>query len=103
MSFLSEEEPRLPYPTKNVPFHGEDIEEYIIPENDKEEVLAQMYIFEPIPSLDEERLDIHSGKKFTIRDFLVTRERGRNWLVSPYYYEAGGTVIDWLPVEFGEE
>lgn len=49
MSFLSDEEPRLPYPTKNVLFNEEEIEEYTIPESDKAQVLAQSYVFEPVP------------------------------------------------------
>jgi hypothetical protein len=47
--------------------------------------------------MDEERVDLHSGKKFKIREFHVTREGGMNCLVSPYYEDGGGTVIDWFP------
>jgi hypothetical protein len=32
-----------------------------------------------------------------VRDFRVTWENGQNWLVSPYYPNSGGTVIDWVP------
>ena len=66
----------------------------------KEPVLAALYPFIPKPSLDEERIDLHSGRKFKIRDFRVTREGGMNCLVSPYYEEGGGTVIDWVPTDF---
>ena len=99
----SDEEPRLPFETKPLTINGEQIEEYVIPDEKKAEVLEQMYISHPIPSLDEERFDLHSGKIFTVGDFRVTRERGRNWLVSPYYEEGGGTVIDWLPPEAAED
>lgn len=36
-------------------------------------------------------------------EFKVVREGGRNYLVSPYYYESGGTMIDWMPADFGDE
>ncbi len=68
----------------------------MIPDEDKGKVLEQLYIFRPIPSLNARRLDMHEGKKFRIRDFRVTREHGRNLLVSPYYPSSGGTVIDWM-------
>lgn len=61
------------------------------------EVLRELYRFIPKPSLDEERFDLHSGKVFKIREFRVTREVNYNWLVSPYYEQGGGTVIDWVP------
>jgi hypothetical protein len=39
--------------------------------------------------------DIHAEKKFKRRDFMVVREGRMNMLVSPYYFEGGGSVIDW--------
>jgi len=94
-------DPRLPFPTKPLIINGTEVEEYIIPDKKKAEVLQALYIFRPIPSLDEERFDLHSGKRFRIREFRVTREGGHNFLVSPYYEEGGGTVIDWVPPEAG--
>jgi len=88
---------RLPFPTKSLFINGEEVEEYIIPEEKKDLVLKALYLFHPIPSLDEERYDLHSGKRFRVREFRVTREGGHNFLVSPYYEEGGGTVIDWVP------
>ena len=43
--------------------------------------------------------DIHANKKFIVKEFLVAREDGMNLLVSPYYFESGGSVIDWEPVD----
>ncbi len=88
---------RLPYPTKPLIINGEELEEYVIPEEKKAEVLRQLYLFRPIPSLEQEFLDLHSGRRFKVRQFRVTRENGFNWLVSPYYEDGGGTVIDWVP------
>ena len=98
--FFSEENPieeRLPYPTRPMYFpNGISVEEFIIPDEDKEIVLKQLYPFSPIPKLTDEVEDLHSGKKFLIKDFRVTWEQGMNYLVSPYYPESGGTVIDWM-------
>ena len=98
--FFSEENPieeRLPYPTRPMYFpNGISVEEFIIPDEDKEIVLKQLYPFSPIPKLTDEVEDLHSGKKFIIKDFRVTWEHGMNYLVSPYYPESGGTVIDWM-------
>ena len=98
--FFSEENPieeRLPYPTRPMYFpNGISVEEFIIPDEDKEIVLEQLYPFSPIPKLTDEVEDLHSGKKFLIKDFRVTWEHGMNYLVSPYYPESGGTVIDWM-------
>ena len=97
MSVMNNEDPRLPFPSRRIAVHGGVVEEYVIPEDRKREVLRQLYPFVPTPRLHERRLDIHAGKTFTIRQFRVTREGGMNVLVSPYYPESGGTVIDWMP------
>ena len=78
------------------------VEEYIIPDDKKQEVLEQLYIFEAPPSLDDTMYDLHEGKKFVVREYRVTWENGQNWLVSPYYPSSGGTVIDWMPPDFME-
>jgi hypothetical protein len=96
MKFMPEDS-RLPFPTKPLQINGVTVEEYVIPREKKERVLQALYPFVPKPSMDEERIDLHSGKKFIIREFRVTREGGMNCLVSPYYEEGGGTVIDWVP------
>ena len=97
------EERKLPFPTRPLRIGEDVVEEYIIPDDKKEEVLQELYFFDGVPSLDEERFDLHEGKTFVIRDFRVTWENGRNWLVSPYYPSSGGTVIDWMPVDWAED
>jgi len=92
-------EDKLPFPTKPLEICSGVVEEYIIPEDKKQEVLEQLYLFDPAPGLDEELFDIHEGKSFIVRDYRVTRENGQNWLVSPYYPSSGGTVIDWVPMD----
>ena len=97
-----DEESRLPFPTRRVRSGDREIEEYVIPEASKAEVLRDLYPFEPVPALDEERYDLHEGKKFVVKDFRVTRENGMNFLVSPYYLQSGGSVIDWMLVSWDE-
>ncbi len=88
---------RLPYPTQPMYFpDGSSVEEFIIPDEDKEIVLAQLYPFSPIPKLSDVLYDLHADKTFIVKDFRVTWEYGMNYLVSPYYPENGGTVIDWM-------
>jgi hypothetical protein len=91
---------RLPFPTRIVYLSGRPIEEYIIPEHKKADILRALYPFVPRPSLDDVMFDIHAEKKFIVREFMVTREDEMNMLVSPYYYESGGTVIDWIPPDY---
>jgi len=90
---------RLPFPTRTARAVGGMVEVYVIPDEKKAEVLEELYPFIPVPSLDEERYDVHADKTFKVKDFCVTREGGMNFLVSPYYFESGGTVIDWIPVD----
>ena len=88
---------RLEYPTEILKMsNGCEVEKYIIPEEDKQKVLDMLYPFAGQPSLDDELLDIHTDKNFKVRDYIVTREGDGNFLVSPYYAEKGGTVLDWI-------
>jgi len=90
-------EERLPYATKPLIFpNGDIVEEFIIPDEDRELVLEQLYPFSPVPKLTDEVYDLHADRTFVIKDFRVTWEHGMNYLVSPYYPESGGTVIDWV-------
>jgi len=88
---------KFPYATKPMYFpDGSWVEEFIIPDEDKEIVLEQLFPFSPIPKLTDEIYDLHADKTFIVKDFRVTWEHGINYLVSPYYPESGGTVIDWM-------
>ena len=100
IDFAKTGEPRLPFPTRPLKVHGGTVEEYVIPDEKKMEVLEKLYPFEGVPSLDEESFDLHEGRLFKVREFRVTREHGMNFLVSPYYPHSGGSVIDWMPPEF---
>ncbi len=95
-------ESRLPFPTKPLIIKGVKVEEYVIPDKKRFEVLKALYRFTPLPALDDEKYDLHTGKKFRVRDFRVTREGGYNLLVSPYYEEGGCTVIDWVEPDENE-
>ena len=90
---------RLPFPTKRTKSHWGTCEEYIIPDEKRQEVLELLYPFFPIPSLDEKRLDLHEDKVFTVSEYKVVYDNGMNMLVSPYYFLSGGSVIDWMPIQ----
>ena len=95
---------KLPYQTKPLYFpDGTSVEEFIIPDEDRELVLEQIYPFSPLPKLTDVMYDIHAGKTFMVRDFRVTWEHGMNYLVSPYYPESGGTVIDWWDESWNDD
>ena len=90
-------QPRLDYPTEPLKMaNGCVVEKYVIPDADKGKVLKQLFPFDEPPTLDDVRIDIHMNRTFRIRDFIVTREDEGNFFVSPYYAEAGGTVLDWV-------
>ena len=95
---------KLPYHTQPLFFpNGASVEEFIIPDEDKELVLEQLYPFSPIPKLTDVLYDLHADKTFVVKDFRVTWEHGMNYLVSPYYAESGGTVIDWVDEDWATE
>ena len=72
------------------------VEKYMIPDEDRAKVFDALYPFTDKPSLEDEMIDLHSEKRFKVRDFMVVREGYGNFIVSPYYAEAGGTVLDWI-------
>jgi hypothetical protein len=79
-------EDKLPYPTCPPVFpDGTSVEEFVIPDEDKEIVLAQLYPFSLIPKLIDIVYDLHADKTFVVKDSRVTWEHGMNYLVSPYY------------------
>ena len=100
------EDPLLPYPLlkHHTRWPGVPLsEEYLIPPEDKQKLLEQLYPFVGTPSLEDTLLDIHENREFVVRDFKVVREGGMNMLVSPYYYNSGGSVIDWVPPDDEED
>ena len=95
-------EKKLPYPMVEVlsPEGKVRYHEYQIPDADRESVLRTEYPFDCCPKLDDERVDLHLGKRFLVGDFKVVRVGQMNYLVSPYYAESGATVIDWIDTPF---
>ena len=95
---------RLDYPTEKMKMsNGCEVERYIIPESDRQKVLDALYPFFHTPSLDADMLDLHTQKTFKVRNYIVTREGNGNFLVTPYYAEAGGTVLDWITPQHRNE
>ena len=91
-------QPRLEYPTEPLSMsNGCTVEKYVIPEADRKTVLERLYPFTDRPELDSEMVDIHTGARFRVGDYLAIREGSLNFLAAPRYAEAGGTVLDWIP------
>ena len=65
--------------------------------------LDKVYPFMPCPKIGDTLYDLHEGRSFSVRDYKVIRENGRNLLVSPYYARSGGMVVDWMPGEMPAE
>ena len=101
MSQIIEESPELDYPLKTLemPEGYQDELVYEIPEEDKEKIWKSLNPFMTSFTMDDILLDIHSNKKFALKDFKVIRSNGRNFIASPYYAEAGGTLLDFVPPE----
>lgn len=74
---------KLPFPTRPLRVGHNIVEESIVPDELRQEVLDALHLFTPVPDLDEEMYDLHEGKLFRVREFRVTWEHGQNWLVSP--------------------
>ena len=88
---------RLDYPTEILKMaNGCEVEKYIILDEDRQKVLDALYPFNDPPALDAVMLDLHTQRMFKVRDYIVTREDNGNFLVTPFYAEAGGTVLDWV-------
>jgi hypothetical protein len=94
---------KLPFPTEPLDCGNRVVEEYVIPDDQRQWVLEALFLGEPVPSLDDVLYDLHEGKTFIVRQYRVTWEDGRNWLLSPYYPSSGGSVIDWMPADWADE
>lgn len=96
-------QPELPYPftVRETDKRGRPKTiEYHIPESEKQAFLDQHYPLGNKPKLDERRWCLHAGKNFTVKDFLVIRNDGMNFIVSPFFFDeecGGGMATDWFP------
>ncbi len=94
------EQEKLPFPTYTV---NDDIfvdeEVYNIPSDCIEEVLKKCWFFADVPSINEERFDIHEEAVFHLKDIQVIRYNNRNIIVSPYYFKSGGCIVDFINVD----
>lgn len=92
--------PRLRLPTRTVGLGTSFVEEYVIPEEERARVLDFLYPFDPVPRLTDVMYDLHHEAPFEVRQFRVIRGDDMDYLVSPYFFETGGTVVDWMPPDF---
>mgnify|MGYP006993850752 CR=1 FL=1 len=72
---------------------------YEIPDADKAKVLSDLCPLQDVPGIYDEMFDLHEGKLFQVRDFLVVRWGGGNLLASPYFPRSGEMLVDWPPLE----
>ena len=63
---------------------------------ERREVLSRLYPLTDVPSMDEEMVDLHTGRRFVVREFAVVRDGDGNLHVTPYYAEKGGIVLYWI-------
>lgn len=90
--------PRLPYGSRVVEWDASGapaVEEIEIPESEKQAYLDEHFPFVPTPRLDEQRFDVRARKVFRVGDFRVIRKDNLNLMCSPYYWDSGGTILDW--------
>lgn len=69
---------------------------YSIPQDEKEELLKDLWPFTATPKMSERMFDIHEGKTFIFKDVQIMRWKNWNIIVSPYYLQSGGTLIDFV-------
>lgn len=89
----------LPYPTRPISTLYGDTIEYLIPEGQKEKILKKLYPFGNPPLMSQTLMDIHEHKEFVVKDFKVVQQGDYVLLVSPYFANSGGSVVDWEPVK----
>lgn len=92
----------LPFPTQKIQTIFGEMTEYLIPDEQKEQVLKELHPYGAPPPLDAVLVDIHSDREFTVRDYKVVEQNGYVMPVSPYFAEDGASVIDWEPKESAE-
>jgi len=74
------------------------VEEYIIPDDQKMDVLAQYYPFE-LPKRGTLMCDIHTNKTFLIQESKLIWDEGANLVVSPFYEEGQGNALDFIEID----
>lgn len=60
------------------------------------EGLDDLWQLLPAPGIDDTVFDLHEGKSFKVRDFIVIRWRGGNLIASPYFAHTGGMAVDFM-------
>ena len=83
----------LKYPTTKVA----GLEVYVIPPEEKYNVLKAAYWGEPVPRATDILEDIHTGREFMVKDLLVVKNGNLVELETPFFWEGGGSIIDWVP------
>ena len=88
---IVDKSPELQYPLRKL-----DDEEsiYEIPEDEKSDILKQLWPFLPIPDPEELMFDIHEESWLYFKECQILRWHERNLVVSKFYESSGGMSID---------
>ena len=94
---LAGEMPVLGFPLEDLVLPNGQIEQvYNIPAELVFQTAVSLWPFLPEPTAETEFVDVHCDKKFKFKEAKIIRFDNRNMLVSPFYAEKGGTVLDFI-------
>lgn len=97
LSLIVNPTPPLSYPVKKMALPGGSYEvEYVVPNKDKDALIKELNPLKNRLSANSTRFCLHQQKTFKLRKCRVIRYNGRNLLVSPWYDQTGGTLLDWV-------
>ena len=69
----------------------------------RQKVLNDLWPFEEdAANVEDTLIDLHSRKRFKVKDFRVIRCRERNMICAPDYPNTGGMLVDWMHEDTGE-
>lgn len=93
---MAKKEHLLPYPLETITLpNGEEDTLYVIDnEEDRVREAKRLWPFNSDVDADTELFDIHCNRKCTFKQVRILRYGEYNMIVSPYYAQAGGTVLD---------
>ena len=80
--------------------NGVSVYKMVIPLEEKQGVIDRLSPFVPGKVVfDMQYRDLHTGKTFMGNETVVVYEGEDYWVVTPFYIEGGGTLIDMMPVD----
>lgn len=97
LSLIVKPAPPLSYPVRKMALPDGSYEvEYVVPGKDKGRILDELNPMKTHLTPNCTRFCLHQQKTFRLARCRVIRYNGRNLLVSPWYDQTGGTLLDWV-------